>query len=59
MCIYIDRKRQRQKKKEEFLHSWDQRPDHEGWHSGCLPTESLSKAQQDPVMWKPQDAFHQ
>lgn len=48
-----------EREKEEFLPSWSLRPDHKGWHSECKPTESLSKAQQDPAMWNPQDASPQ
>lgn len=40
---FYRRRREDRGREEEFLHTWDHRADHGGWHSECLPTESLSK----------------
>lgn len=55
---FYRRRREDRGREEEFLRSWDHRADHGGWHSECLPTESLSKAQQDQQCRNLQDAAH-
>lgn len=55
---FYRRRREDRGREEEFLRSWDHRADHGGWHSECLPTKSLSKAQQDQQCRNLQDASH-